>query len=236
MTGWSFGSRVYGSAWSTPELRALFDDQPRTRRWLDMLAYSRRSRRDRADPGGGSAETVAACRIDRSLDDGLLRRVPGRLPGNRPFDGGADRGRAAPMPAAAGEWFYFGATVQDITDTWLMLALRDARGQLARRSRPGDGAAARLCRQHRDTVMPGRTHGQQGLPITFGFKVAGWLAEMRRHRQRFGETAARMGIGQLCGGVGSLSALGRGPRAAKRLLRQARAALLRPCRGRRAAT
>jgi adenylosuccinate lyase len=56
--------------------------------------------------------------------------------------------------------------------------------------------------------MPGRTHGRQGLPITFGFKIAGWLAEMHRHRQRFGEAAARMGIGQLCGGVGSLSALG----------------------------
>ena len=56
--------------------------------------------------------------------------------------------------------------------------------------------------------MPGRTHGQQGLPITFGFKVASWLTEMRRHRQRFSEIAARMGVGQLCGGVGSLSALG----------------------------
>jgi adenylosuccinate lyase len=56
--------------------------------------------------------------------------------------------------------------------------------------------------------MPGRTHGQQGLPITFGFKVAGWLAELRRHRARFDEAAARMDVGQLCGGVGSLSALG----------------------------
>jgi adenylosuccinate lyase len=56
--------------------------------------------------------------------------------------------------------------------------------------------------------MPGRTHGQHGLPITFGFKAAGWLAEMRRHCRRFAEVATRMGIGQLSGGVGSLSALG----------------------------
>jgi adenylosuccinate lyase len=69
-------------------------------------------------------------------------------------------------------------------------------------------AAEDLCRRHRDTVMAGRTHGQQGSPITFGFKAAGWLVELRRHRQRFDELARRMDVGQLCGGVGSLSAMG----------------------------
>jgi adenylosuccinate lyase len=52
---------------------------------------------------------------------------------------------------------------------------------------------------------------QQGLPITFGFKAAGWSAEINRHRQRLAEIAQRMDVGQLCGGVGSLSSLG--PRA-----------------------
>ena len=109
---------------------------------------------------------------------------------------------------AAGEWIDYGATVQDITDSWLMLALEDARRLLVADLDRAIVATTRLCRNHRDTVMAGRTHGQQGLPITFGFKAAGWLAELRRNRQRFGETAARMGVGQLCGGVGSLSALG----------------------------
>jgi adenylosuccinate lyase len=59
--------------------------------------------------------------------------------------------------------------------------------------------------------MVGRTHGQHGLPITFGFKVAGWLAELRRHQARLGEIAPRMDVGQLAGGVGSLAAFG--PRA-----------------------
>jgi adenylosuccinate lyase len=71
-----------------------------------------------------------------------------------------------------------------------------------------DGALATLARRHRDTPMAGRTHGQQGVPITFGFKVAVWLAELRRHDRRFAEIAARMDTAQLCGGVGSLSSLG----------------------------
>jgi adenylosuccinate lyase len=56
--------------------------------------------------------------------------------------------------------------------------------------------------------MCGRTHGQPGLPITFGFKAAGWLDEVQRHRQRLEEIGARLGVGQLAGGVGSLSSFG----------------------------
>jgi adenylosuccinate lyase len=70
---------------------------------------------------------------------------------------------------------------------------------------------ALLATQHRETVMAGRTHGQIGLPITFGFKVAGWALAVRRHRRRLAELAPRLEIGQLAGGVGSLSSLG--PRA-----------------------
>jgi adenylosuccinate lyase len=42
--------------------------------------------------------------------------------------------------------------------------------------------------------MCGRTHGQPGLPITFGFKAAGWLDEVQRHRQRLEEVGARIGV------------------------------------------
>src|SRR5574337_698760 len=59
--------------------------------------------------------------------------------------------------------------------------------------------------RHRETLMPGRTHGQIGLPITFGFKAAVWSREVRRHIQRLKELAPRLAVGQLAGGVGSMS-------------------------------
>jgi adenylosuccinate lyase len=65
-----------------------------------------------------------------------------------------------------------------------------------------------LASQYRNTPMCGRTHGQPGLPITFGFKAAGWLDEIQRHRQRLDEVGARISVGQLAGGVGSLSSFG----------------------------
>jgi adenylosuccinate lyase len=70
---------------------------------------------------------------------------------------------------------------------------------------------SRLAADHRDTIMAGRTHGQTGLPITFGFKAAIWAMEVRRHRRRLAEIIPRLNIGQLAGGVGSLSSFG--PRA-----------------------
>lgn len=208
MTGWSFGSQIYGSAWSTPALRALFDDLPRTRRWLEILATLAEVQGEFAVIPAANATAVAkACRAV-VLDESFFADVRAGYETTGHSTAGLIQAVRRRSPEAGGEWFHFGATVQDVTDSWLMLALDEAREHLLVDLDRAIAAATRLCREHRDTVMPGRTHGRQGLPITFGFKVAGWLAEMRRHRQRFGEVAARMGVGQLCGGVGSLSALG----------------------------
>jgi adenylosuccinate lyase len=114
-------------------------------------------------------------------------------------------------PDNSGEWVYYGVTVQDITDTWTALVLQRVREIVERELTAIEINLSRLAADHRDTVMAGRTHGQIGLPITFGFKAAGWAMEVRRHRQRLAEIAPRLEVGQLAGGVGSLSSLG--PRA-----------------------
>ena len=51
-----------------------------------------------------------------------------------------------------------------------------------------------LAERHRDTMMCGRTHGQPGLPMTFGFKAAVWAAELARHRERLGAGAAAVQV------------------------------------------
>jgi 3-carboxy-cis,cis-muconate cycloisomerase len=66
---------------------------------------------------------------------------------------------------------------------------------------------AELADRHRATVMAGRTHGQQALPISFGFKVAGWLAPLLRHRKRIAEQHSRLLQLQFGGASGTLAAL-----------------------------
>jgi adenylosuccinate lyase len=208
MTEWSFCSAIYGGAWATPEMRALFADGPRTRRWLDLLALLAEVQAEHGViPAEAARDIQATCRSIQ-IDADFLAECREGYETTGHSTAGLIAAVARRCSGSGSEWFYFGATVQDITDTWLMLTLRDARGVLIADIERAIAATADLCHRHRDTIMAGRTHGQQGLPITFGFKAAGWLAELRRHRQRFDEAAQRLDVGQLCGGVGSLSGMG----------------------------
>jgi 3-carboxy-cis,cis-muconate cycloisomerase len=121
----------------------------------------------------------------------------------------------------AGRWTHYGATTQDILDTALVLQLRDAIALLA-----GDlgrllAALARLARAHRGTVMAGRTHAQQALPITFGYKAALWLDPLITMRERLAQLRPRVLRLQFGGAVGTLASLGAdGPRVAAELARE----------------
>jgi adenylosuccinate lyase len=208
MTGWSFASRIYGGAWSLPEMRALFDDIPRTQKWIEILAILAEVQAEHGVIPPDAAHDIRTTCASLRVDDDLLTECREGYEATAHSTTGLISAVARRCASSGAEWFYFGATVQDIADTWLVLALRAARRRLTADLERAIAASESLCRRHRQTIMPGRTHGQQGLPITFGFKVAGWLAELRRHRMRFDEIAPRMDVGQLCGGVGSLSALG----------------------------
>lgn len=211
MTSWSFASRIYGGAWATTEFHSIFDDEPRTRGWLEILAVLAETQAEFDLIPQAPAKAIAQTCRTTVLDDAFFEEVRADYAATGHSATGLIQAICKRCPGDSGEWFYYGVTVQDITDTWLMLALRQARTFMVRDLARIDRALVALCRRHRNTPMAGRTHGQQGLPITFGFKAAGWLAEVRRHRQRFDEIASRADVGQLCGGVGSLSALG--PRA-----------------------
>ena len=60
----------------------------------------------------------------------------------------------------------------------------------------------------RNALMVARTHSIPALPTTFGLKVAGWIDELLRHRERLGEARKRILVVQLFGGVGTMAAFG----------------------------
>jgi len=208
MSALTFNSAIYGNAWSSQAIREIFDDVPRTRAWLEILATLAEVQAEFGLIPAAEAKKIAAICRKLDIDDGFLAEVAAGYRETGHSTMGLIKAVQARAPGESGEWFYYGTTVQDLTDTWLMRALKAARGLLVADLAEIETALFRLSKDHRDTVMPGRTHGQQGLPITFGFKAAGWLCEVRRHLQRFAEIAPRMDVGQLCGGVGSLSSLG----------------------------
>ena len=105
-------------------------------------------------------------------------------------------------------WLHWGATTQDILDTALMLQLRAVLELLEARLNETVRALATLADTHRYTLMAGRTHSQQALPITFGLKVANWLAPLLRWRERLSQLRPRLLVVQFGGATGTLSSLG----------------------------
>jgi adenylosuccinate lyase len=194
-------SLAYRHLWTAPELDRLFEERDRLQRWLDILAALAR-----AQASLGIIPEESARLITDNADAGRLDldRIAAQTQHTGHSTLGLIHDLQRIVPAPAGEHVYYGATVQDLTDTWFGLVLRDVGTLVGDKLSELEGALLELAATHRDTVMVGRTHGQPGAAITFGFKVAGWADELRRHQDRLREGRRRWAVGQLAGAVGVL--------------------------------
>ncbi|MEW6427542.1 MAG: adenylosuccinate lyase family protein [Thermodesulfobacteriota bacterium] len=200
-----FDHQILQRGFSTPELLAVFEERTRLQRWLDVEAALAASQAELGVIPGEAAEEIAArAQLDR-LD---LTRLREEFARTRNSLVPLLRVLRASCAANYGEYVHFGATTQDVLDTAMVLEQRDALALIYRDLRGLASVLATLAERYRTTPMAGRTHGQQALPITFGFKCAVWLAETNRHLDRVLAMAAQLRYGQLGGAVGSLAAFG----------------------------
>ena len=109
-------------------------------------------------------------------------------------------------PAAG--YLHWGATTQNIFDTACALQMRDTHQLLQRDLDAAMAALATLARAHRATPMAGRTHGQHALPMSFGFKLAGWIDELVRDRARLQQRLSASFPACMGGAIGTFAAMG----------------------------
>jgi adenylosuccinate lyase len=102
-----------------------------------------------------------------------------------------------------GRWLHYGLTSSDILDTATAVVLRDAAAVVEAELARLVEVVQRLALQYRDTPMVGRSHGIHAEPITFGFKVAGWYAELGRDAERLARAREGIGVGSISGAVGT---------------------------------
>jgi adenylosuccinate lyase len=194
------GSAVYRHLWGTDEVYALFDDRGRLEEWLRILATLAEAQADLGlIPAAAAAEIADGARLER-LD---LDYVIAETRATQHSTLGLIRAVQQVVSPEAGEWYCYGATVQDVSDTWTALIMARMVAILERDLGTIEGFLLGLAEDHRDTGIAGRTHGQIGLPITFGFKAAVWAAEVRRHLDRLAEIGPRVAVGQLGGAAGT---------------------------------
>ena len=198
-------SALYGHLWGTEELRLIFDESAIIQSWLEILSALARAQAEVGLLSDQTANAIARHAKVELLD--LEQIAEGtRRTGHSTL--GLIRGLQEVLPPEAREWIYYGATVQDVTDTWTALTVKRVGAIVWRDLRRIESLLLDLCELHRDTPMAGRTHGQPGAAITFGYKAAGWADEIRRHLHRLREGSARWLVGQLGGGVGTLAFFG----------------------------
>jgi 3-carboxy-cis,cis-muconate cycloisomerase len=209
---------VFGAVYGSDAMRAILDERAALARMLDVeAALARAQARLGLIPAEAAQAITAAADVDR-LDMPALAAATRNM--GFPTVGLVKQLSALAGPEA-GRWTHYGATTQDILDTALVLQLRAALDLLAADLDRLIAALGAQARAHRGTVMAGRTHAQQALPITFGYKAALWLDPLITMRERLVQLRPRVLRLQFGGAVGTLASLGaEGPRVAAELGRE----------------
>ncbi len=103
----------------------------------------------------------------------------------------------------AGRYIHLGLTSSDVLDTGLALQMVASLNLILEKLEELIQAIRYQAQQHRNTIMVGRSHGIHAEPITFGFKLAGWLAEVLRNRDRLVKLRQDIAVGKISGAVGT---------------------------------
>lgn len=187
-----------------PGIRALFRRDSRWQAWLDVEAALARAQADLGIIPPGAAQAIAqAARLellDRDRIAEAARRTSHTIV---PLVWELSR-----VAGDAGGWVHWGATTQNITQTGDLIVLRHAHRIFLRLIGRSLEAMAGLAERGAEMLMPGRTHGQHALPLTFGYKAAVWIDEMLRHIERLQQVEPRVFVAMFGGGAGTFASVG----------------------------
>lgn len=198
-------SDFFHKGWGTQELRAIFEDKQRLQYWLDIEAALAAVQGEIGMiPKAAAEEIVACCKLElldwEFMTKNLAETGHVLVPLVRALEKRCKDG--------LGEYVHFGATTQDVVDTGGVLAIRDATKILLRDAVRLEKALLSLAQKYASFPMAGRTHHQQGQPITLGLKFANWAAELRRCIERLKDMSRRSFVIAMHGAVGTLASFG----------------------------
>ena len=199
-----FDSILFRDAFGTPAMREVFSDIGLISRYAEVeIALAKAEARCGVIPPE-AAQAIAERTDVAALDFDLLRSETDIV--GYPILPLVHQ--LATQCGDAGRHLHWGATTQDIMDTAVVLQLRAGLQIIEEDIAALRGILADLSRRYRDTPMAGRTHLQQALPVTFGYKTAIWLTMFDRHAERLAQLKPRLLVGQFAGAAGTLASLG----------------------------
>jgi adenylosuccinate lyase len=182
--------------YTLPEMGNLWSEEAKFQSWLDVEIAATAAN---VELGSVPAEALATIREKACFEVARILEIEAEVR----HDVIAFLTNVNEHVGDAGRYIHVGMTSSDVLDTGLALQLKASVALLRTELDALADALRQLAREHKATVMIGRSHAIHGEPITFGFKVAGWLAETERNRERLARLETVVAVGQISGAMGT---------------------------------
>lgn len=197
-------SRLFRTMFGNEEMRALFCDSAFVASLVEWEVTLARVQGKLGIIPDWAAQGIAQHADANKLDMDALREKHDIV--GYPIVGLVEQ--LAQLCGESGRYLHWGTTTQDVMEGATVLQMKRGLDLLDRQLDEVRGHLVKLARDHRDTIMIGRTHLQQALPVTFGYKCAVYLSALDRHKQRLAQVRPRVLMAQFGGGAGSAASLG----------------------------
>ena len=181
--------------YSRPRMKRVWSDENRYDKWLLVELAVCEAWADEGVIPQDDMELLRRARYDKDRLDEILKQTKHEMTA---FMSSVTRGLGP-----EGRWLHLGLTSSDVWDTATGLQLMDAADLLDEEMDKLLGVLGSRAREHKDTIMMGRTHGVHAEPVTFGLKLALWWDEMRRNRRRLARARESIAVGKISGPVGT---------------------------------
>lgn len=185
--------------YSRPEMKQVWSDENKYEKWLEVEIAVCEAWAAQGVIPKNAIPKIKLARLD-------LNRM-GEIFKETHHDMTAFINAVSESLGAESRFIHLGLTSSDVMDTALSLQLVEAAGLLSRDMKELTAVLAEQAIKYKFTIMAGRTHGVHAEPITFGLKLALWVDEMNRNRQRLNEATKAIAVGKISGAVGTYAML-----------------------------
>lgn len=182
--------------YTRPEMGAIWTEENRFKAWLEVEILACEAW---AELGDIPKEDVAKIREHATFDVNRIKEIEEETR----HDVVAFTRAVSESLGEERKWVHYGLTSTDVVDTALSYILKQANEIILKDIENFIGIIADKAKEHKYTVMMGRTHGVHAEPTTFGLKLGLWYEEMKRNLERFKQAAAGVEFGKISGAVGT---------------------------------
>ncbi|GAM11910.1 adenylosuccinate lyase [Mesobacillus selenatarsenatis] len=182
--------------YTRPEMGAIWTEENRFKAWLEVEIIACEAW---AELGEIPKEDVKKLRENASFDIDRIKEIEEETR----HDVVAFTRAVSETLGEERKWVHYGLTSTDVVDTALSYVLKQANAILLKDLENFVEILTNKAKEHKNTVMMGRTHGVHAEPTTFGLKLALWLEEMKRNLERFKMASRDVEFGKISGAVGT---------------------------------